>query len=232
MISPATQLIYLHGFASGPQSAKAQYLQERWAERGTTMRIPDLNQDDFFHLSLTRQLQQVEAEFGSDTFRLRGFGSTAWGFERPEQQILIGSSFGGLTAAWLATRGFPVDRMILLAPAFGFLEHWLPQLGQEKLQQWQADGSLAVYHHIQQQELPLGYEFVMDLARYDDTQLRFSVPTLILHGIQDEVIPIRASRDFAANRPNVRLIELDADHSLGNVLPKVWQEIDSFMSNA
>ena len=54
------------------------------------------------------------------------------------------------------------------------------------------------------------------------------VPTLILHGCEDEVIPIQASRDFTRQRPWVQLIELNSDHSLGNVLPEIWQAIQIF----
>ncbi len=58
--------------------------------------------------------------------------------------------------------------------------------------------------------------------------LQCPIPTLILHGKQDEVIPIQASRDFARSRPWVELIELDSDHTLANVTDKIWQAIRSF----
>lgn len=51
--------IYLHGFASGPQSTKAQFLRHCWQKRGLAMEIPDLNGDDFSSLTLTRQIVQV-----------------------------------------------------------------------------------------------------------------------------------------------------------------------------
>ncbi len=49
--------IYLHGFASSPSSTKAQYLRARFASLQINLNIPDLNQGDFSHLTLTRQLQ-------------------------------------------------------------------------------------------------------------------------------------------------------------------------------
>ena len=204
------QFIYLHGFASSPDSAKAKYLRDRFASVQIELKTPNLNQNDFSHLTITRQLHQVEALFSLFT-----------------PVTLIGSSLGGLTAAWLAERQLQVERLILLAPAFGFLAHWLPQLGAEKLQQWQKQQYLMVYHYGEKRLLPLSYEFVLDAAQYRDEQLLRSVPTLVLHGCQDQVISIQASRDFA-QRPWVQLIELNSDHSLGDVMPEIWQAIQTF----
>jgi hypothetical protein len=39
-----------------------------------------------------------------------------------------------------------VQRLVLLAPAFGFLSHWLPKLGDEAVQHWQQEKYLMVYH--------------------------------------------------------------------------------------
>lgn len=205
--------LYLHGFASSPQSAKAQYLRDRFAACQLDLKIPDLNQGDFSHLTLTRQIQQVESLLPT--------------CETPV--VLIGSSFGGLTAAWLAQRNPQVQRIVLLAPAFGFLSHWLPQLGTAQFKQWQGSGYLMVYHYGEKRSLRLHYEFVQDVKLYEEQQLQRAVPTLILHGRDDEVIPIQASRDYAQTRSSVELVELESDHSLGNVLPQIWQAIHRFL---
>ena len=206
------QFIYLHGFASSPDSAKANYLRDRFASVQIELKTPDLNQGDFSHLTMTRQLHQVWCEFSLDAVPV----------------TLIGSSLGGLTAAWLGEKHLQVQRLILLAPAFQFLYHWLPQLGEEKLQRAQAQQYLMVYHYGEKRSLPLSYQFVLDAARYQDEQLLRPIPTVILHGQHDRVIPIQASRDFARERPWVELIELDSDHALGNVLPEIWDVVRNF----
>lgn len=203
--------IYLHGFASSPQSTKAIYLRDRFAALEIKLKIPDLNQGDFSHLTITRQLNQVEVEFPSGV-----------------PVTLIGSSLGGLTAAWLAQRHFQVKRLVLLAPAFQFLSHWCPTLGEEKLRHWQIEQYMTVYHYGEKRSLPLSYGFVLDAAQYQDEHLLRPIPTLILHGCQDEVIQIQASRDFAAQRPWVQLIEVDSNHALSNVLPEIWRTIQVF----
>jgi uncharacterized protein len=211
-MSSTNTFIYLHGFASSPQSAKARYLGDRFQSLKINLNTPDLNQGDFTHLTLSRQMQQVTAAFPP----------------MPQPVTLIGSSLGGLTAAWIGEHQPQVDRLVLLAPAFQFLAHWLPKLSTEQLQRWQTEQYLSVYHYSVQQMLPLHYSFVTDAAQYEDTKLQRPVPTLILHGRSDEVIPIQASRDFAVQRPWVKLIELDSDHALADVQPKIWQEIQTF----
>ncbi len=204
--------VYLHGFASNPYSAKAQRLRDRFRSVGRSLATPDLNQDDFAHLSLSRQIQQVEALFPPP----------------PSPVVVIGSSFGGLTAARLGDRHPQIDRIVLLAPAFGFLDHWLARLGSEQVQQWQQTGFVSVYHYGEQQKLPLHYGFIADAAQYADHQLQRPVPTLILHGTQDDVIPIQASQDYAAQRPWVRLIELDSDHALTDSHDQIWAAVQDF----
>ncbi|MBW4559662.1 MAG: alpha/beta fold hydrolase [Mojavia pulchra JT2-VF2] len=204
--------IYLHGFASSPNSVKARYIGDRFTEVQTDIKVPDLNTGDFSHLTITRQITQVITEFPDDSAPV----------------TLIGSSLGGLTAAHLGQKHPQVQRLVLLAPAFGFLSHWLPKLGDKEVQRWQQEKYLMVYHYGEGRELPLCYDFVTDATQYQEQQLQRSIPTLILHGIKDEVIPIEASRDFARSHPWVDLIELDSDHALGNVMEEIWQAIHLF----
>jgi predicted esterase YcpF (UPF0227 family) len=217
--------IYLHGFASSPNSAKARDIGSRFAQINTKLKIPDLNLGDFSHLTITRQLKQVAAEFPPNAAPV----------------TLIGSSLGGLTAAHLGQQYSQVQRIVLLAPAFGFLSHWLPKLGDEKLQRWQQEKYLEVYHYGEKRclttsrsasTLPLHYDFVTDAAQYQEQYLQRPIPTLILHGKDDEVIPIQASRDFACLRPWVELIELDSNHALGNVTSEIWQAIRLYLPAA
>lgn len=205
---PDYSYLYLHGFASSPRSQKAQDLRDRFQAIGIELITPDLNQPEFTDLTLSRQIAQVGKLLPVD---------------RPV--TLIGSSFGGLTAAWCAERYPQVERLILLAPAFQFLAQWLPRLGELTVQQWQEQNSLQVYHYGEQKMLPLHYAFVTDAMQYDETQLQRSIPTLILHGIHDDVISIQSSRNYAKGRLEVRLVELDSDHALTDVGEEIWERM-------
>jgi hypothetical protein len=203
--------IYLHGFASSCQSQKGQWLRDRFAETGIKLELIDFNQADFTHLTLTRQIQQVQQAL------------------LPHQPTtLIGSSFGGLTAAWVAETTPQVQQLVLLAPAFQFLAQWLPQFDPDQLQAWQAGKSLGVYHYGYGQVMSLDYAFVQDLAKYDETDLRRAVPTLVLHGQADETIAYSVSQDFVATRSWVTLCPLNSDHGLTDVMAEVWQPIQKF----
>jgi pimeloyl-ACP methyl ester carboxylesterase len=202
--------IYLHGFASSPDSAKARYIRDRFLEKQIALSVPDLNQNNFSDLTLTRQINQVSQEFSDGPV------------------TLIGSSLGGLTAAWLGEKYPQIERLVLLAPAFGFLSHYLARLGSEAVQNWQESGFLSVYHYAEKRSLPLSYQFILDSENYSDHALKRSIPTLILHGKQDEVIPLTASQKYAQSRSWVELIELDSDHGLGDALPEIWSKIQLF----
>jgi pimeloyl-ACP methyl ester carboxylesterase len=175
----------------------------------------DGNQGGFANFTLTRTLAQISAVIARD---------------RPT--TLIGSSLGGLIAAWAAEKQQQVNRLILLAPAFDFRDRHLARLGESQLKQWQSVGSMPIYHYGEKRLLDLNYSFVEDLSHYPDSQLQRALPTLIVHGTDDEVIQIESSRNYAANRPWVKLIEVNSDHALTNVLPELWQAIEEFCDSS
>jgi uncharacterized protein len=201
--------IYLHGFVSGPGSTKAKYIQACFAKLGIELKVPDLNQDDFTHLTVSRQISQVLDLFPTDG----------------EPVTLIGSSLGGWISAIIAQDRPQVERLILLAPAFDFLDHWLPKIGDRELIAWQNSGYLPIYHHAIKNLSPLHYDFLVDARRYPLSEIDRFLPTLIIHGINDDVIPISASRSYKKSRPWVELLEWESDHQLTDCNDRIWQEI-------
>ncbi|NEO85281.1 MAG: alpha/beta fold hydrolase [Spirulina sp. SIO3F2] len=208
------QYLYLHGFASSPQSTKAQYLRDRFAHHNHHLEILDLNQGDFTRLSLSRQIQQTAASFQDANTPV----------------TLLGSSFGGLTAVWVAQQYPQVTQLVLIAPAFGFPQTWADRLGAEQLAQWQQTQYLPVYHYGDRQERQLHYDFFLDAQQYNLKQVQRCLPTLILHGLHDDVVSIEQSRAYATSHPDTRLLELDSDHSLNDKLPEIWQAVQQFLA--
>jgi uncharacterized protein len=199
--------IYLHGFASGANSRKANFFVDCYAQQGLQLIVPDFNVGGFTDFTISRQLTQT-ASYLTD-----------------EPVTLIGSSLGGWVSLLLAEKYSQIERLILLAPALGFPQPWLSRLDPAALETWQTEGFWPVYHYIEEQEIPLAYNFVLDAQQYLQQQFQRSLPTLILHGIHDEVVPIELSRQYASDRSSVILHELDSDHGLGNVLPQIWQKM-------
>lgn len=210
------QYLYLHGFASSPQSQKAVYFARKYQQLGIKLNIIDFNQPDFANLTLTRQINQV-----NDLLQQQA----------RQQFILIGSSFGGLTANWAAHQSSPnIKALILLAPALNFRNYWLNQISSETLAQWQQQGSLPIYHYGEKKELLLNYLFWQDLQIYDDSLINHNIPTLIFHGIHDETIPIEVSRIYAKKNSHVTLTELDSNHGLNDSQEKIYQGMLDWLS--
>jgi len=203
------RVVYLHGFASSPLSSKAQFFRARFAERGVPMAIPQLDEGRFEDLTISGQLRVIADAVG----------------EQPA--ILMGSSLGGYLAALYAARHpAQVERMVLLAPAFQFPRRWQEHYSPEK---WKREGRMPVFHYGDGRERRLGYQFVEDAAQYED-EPEFRQPALILHGIQDSVVPATISRSYAARHPNIELVLLEAGHELTDVLGTMWVRVAAYLS--
>ena len=203
-------LIYLHGFASGPGSSKAQFFRARFAELGLEMKIPDLAEGRFEELTIGGQLRVVDrVAAGKDV-------------------CLIGSSMGGYLAALQAARHPETRRLILLAPAFGFARRWPEWLGAEKFEEWRRTGSRPVYHYGEKRELQLGYRLIEEAEQYDDFP-SITQPALIFHGRADDAVPYQLSEEFAARNSHVVLRLVDSGHELLDVLDDIWLEVRRFL---
>ena len=204
------KLIYLHGFASGPMSSKAQFFRRRFEVMGVEMQIPDLSEGNFEGLTLSGQLRVIDALAGGD-----------------DDVRLIGSSMGGYLVALYAARHAEVSRVTLVAPAFGFARRWPLKLGPEKVAEWRRTGWLPIYHYGAKMESRVGYQLLEDAEQYEDYP-DVSQPTLIFHGRHDDVVPYRYSEEFAARHPQVTLRIVESGHELLDVLEDMWAEIQAF----
>ena len=204
------RLIYLHGFASGPSSKKAQFFREMFARLGRDLEIPDLAEGDFERLTITGQLGVVKRLAAGDPV------------------ALIGSSLGGYLAALYAARHREVEKLVLLAPAFGFARRWAESLGERQMEQWKRTGSLAVYHYGEQRTRAVGYPLYEDSLGYADYPA-VGQPTLVFHGEQDTVVPWMYSLPFAQGRPNVEVVRLPSGHELVDALDAIWERVMQFL---
>jgi len=205
-----SRIVYLHGFASGPTSKKAQFFRARFAQLGIGVGIPDLADGNFERLTLTGQLNVIERACSG------------------EPVTLIGSSMGGYLAALFAARHAEVEKLVLMAPAFCFSTRWPQTLGQATMDEWQRSGILKVFHYGQGRTVELGYQLIEDGRQYEDyPQVR--QPTLIFHGKKDTVVPADLSIQFAGGRPLVQLYLMESGHELLNVLDDMWMETEQFL---
>jgi hypothetical protein len=68
----------------------------------------------------------------------------------------------------------------------------------------------------------------LDSDNYPVSGLKRALSTLIIHGINDDVVPIVVSRNYVAKHSQVQLLALDSDRGLNDVREKNWQERKKF----
>ncbi|MBM4319860.1 MAG: alpha/beta fold hydrolase [Deltaproteobacteria bacterium] len=210
---------HLHGFASSSRSQKGTYLAGRLAARGRILELPELNVPSFAELTYggaLAALDELEARAEpAPPFRWR----------------LSGSSMGGyLAARWAELHPARVDRLVLLCPAFDLIRRWEEQVGAATMQRWQEQGFLEL-PDADGRLVPVHWRFVEEARRHPPYP-EVGCPTLILHGRQDESVPIESSREYAAARPHVQLVELDDDHRLLGSLERIGDEVERFFAHS
>ena len=205
--------LYLHGFASGPSSFKARNLRERFAAAGVPLDVPDLTPGaDGFERSTPLTMLAVAAA------RLAA---------APPPHVLLGSSLGGYLSAVAASRNPGVERLVLLAPAFRLFARWSARLTPAEVTDWRARG-LETKHHVTNTLRRLGWAFHEDAATLPEYP-EVAIPTLVLAGVKDDVVPIEDVRAWVARTPSARLVELDDAHELVASIDRIWEETRGFL---
>ena len=212
------RIIYLHGFASSPNSRKAKYFEDQFAANGITMITPALDGGDFEGLTISGQLAILEST-------IQDLGPAALPI------TLMGSSMGGYLATLYAARNpESIDRLILMAPAFGFAPRWKEQLGGEALDNWRTSGALSVFHYGLMRETNLSYRLMEDAVTYEDYP-NATQPAIIFHGMEDEVVPVAFAEEFTRLHPGTELHKLDSDHELIDALEYIGTHSLKFMNS-
>ena len=218
-------IVYLHGFASSPDSSKARYLSVRLAQLGITLRCPDLNEPDFSTLTVSRMIDNAEQLIaGLD----------------PGPIALIGSSLGAFVALHLAERRWrlsgsgranshPIEHLALLAPAFDFRAGLRGRLGADGIKQWQVTDRLEVDHYADNRVRHVRYGLYADAGQYDSLSAAAPIPTLLLQGRSDQVVDLSLVERYSRERDYATLVLLDDGHQLQASLQRVWSEISVFL---
>ncbi len=190
--------VYLHGFASSPLSKKATIVVPPLRRRGWSVSVPDLNEDDFTHLTISRALRRVRRLLRDRT-------------------IIIGSSLGGYLAALLQRDEPRVVATVLMAPAFEFADRIQTRYGEDTVRAWAETGTTEVEHYGYGRQAEIGYGLLED-ARHHPGRPALNVPTYILQGRNDDVVPASMVAEVVSAAPAelVTYVEVDDDHALAD----------------
>lgn len=208
--APETLVIYVHGFASHQSGEKVLFLKKRFNESGTAFLAFDHrghgnSSGTMKELTITKNLEDLD-----QIIRSQG--------KNFKNRILIGSSMGGQTAAWYAAHHpDQIDANLLIAPAFRFLENRKRDLGPQGLKTLEKEGEIIIKNEWV--EVTIGKELVEDAKNYPVETLlqKYQTPTLMIHGLNDDSVPVLDSFSFiqaSKARPLELLIIGGGDHRL------------------
>ena len=119
--------------------------------------------------------------------------------KRYNKVILIGHSMGGVIASYLATK-YKIHKLILIAPAFEYLNFEQNKADILKPKSKKDDGAIyneVVSKLIRYSPLVLN-EFRKLVKEYKEVIKEVNTSTLILHGNDDELVPLSSS-EYAFN---------------------------------
>ncbi|MEN9846006.1 MAG: hypothetical protein RIS36_1153 [Pseudomonadota bacterium] len=216
-------IIYLHGLGSGPASQKGVLVREHFSPLGFAVSLPSVTVPSLEELS-----PRAAVTFVKELVRNENRCSDDRGL------ILMGSSFG----AFLGLHAYQelsgperahIRALVLLAPA---LNPWDPVSGlltPDRERAWRERGSAQVLNLETGCYVPVHYRFVEELRSFDSHVEMLKVPTLILHGLNDEVVPVTQSREFADSHPGTVLEVLQDTHQLLGDPPKMLSIIERFI---
>lgn len=156
-------VLYFHGFASSPASAKITTLRPLLEAHGIELHTPDLNRPSFERLDFDAMVDHA--------FQLG---------QRIAPRALVGSSLGSLVALATARRGLHLP-LVLIAPALGAARRWQSRI---------ADGDpVTVFNFARNAEVPIHRAFFeqMSTLRVDDDPPPARVTAIM--GRKDETVP-------------------------------------------
>jgi hypothetical protein len=205
--------LYLHGFASGPESTKGRSVAGHFANLGIQVERLNLRVPSMEHLRLSAMIDTAQKAIGGER----------------DRAVIFGSSLGGLTAARLAEKDPRVAALVLLAPAFRFSERWPKRLGKD-FERWRETGWIDVEDHATRGTSRVDFGFFEDATRIDVGWPDVRVPVLIVHGVHDDVVTVEVSREWAKGKRHVQLVEVNDGHELTASLRLIQSRAEAFLA--
>lgn len=203
--APSTSVLYLHGFASSPNSQKIHSLRALLAPMGVELNTPDLNVPSFEKLDFEEMVKTA-------------------GRVAVAPRAIVGSSLGSVVALEVVRRGL-LAPLVLIAPGLGIRDRWLAKLP--------PGDPIEIFNFAQGRKMPIHRAFFEQMSGVDVDRDPPPVPVTIFMGRKDETIPFdrvasvweswKASGKLA---PGSKFIEIpEGDHGLTAFVDRIAPEI-------
>lgn len=146
---------------------------------------------------------------------------------------LIGSSFGGISSIMAASKTKDLFVLALKSPVSNYKEIEMATKTEKQLKEWRGKG-YTYYISGDGRKLKLNYTFFEDFESNNgyEAARKIKIPTLIVHGDEDESVPIEQSRKTANLIQDCKLEIIEgADHRYSNSedFEKMLSLISSFV---
>jgi len=115
-----------------------------------------------------------------------------------------------------------------MAPGFNFLDRWMRNLKLDCDDDSSWEPEIPIFHYRHDQTKYICTDIFKDAKKWSYTSLNRQVPSRIVHGLYDEVVPIEESKKFIMSRPWCSLKELNSDHGLLNHLEWIVSDCMGF----
>ena len=206
-----TSLLYLHGFASSPESQKIQSLRPLLEPDGIVINAPDLNAPSFEKLDFDAMVEKA-AQAGV-----------------PVPQAIVGSSLGAVVALGVVKRGLRAP-LLMIAPALGVSDQWLSRIPE--------GDPVVVPNYAIEEDAPIHRAFFEQMAALRLDKTPPPVRVTIIMGSRDESVPParvaavwRSWQSSGALVKGSKFVEVpDGDHSLTAHIDAIADEIRALLS--
>jgi pimeloyl-ACP methyl ester carboxylesterase len=209
--------VYLHGMSSARVGEKSDALLARARRHGRGFARFDFrghgdSSGSMADLTLTELVEDTTAV-------VRRMGPS----------YLVGSSLGGLVAAWAAAHNDDLVRgLTMLSPALGFLS---------EIKESRQRGELLKLQDSKGDEMVFSERGLRDAVSYDEAALpaKLPMPVLIVHGELDDSVPYHLSQRFFDALPHARKdfwLVPGGDHGLDLPIHEIYDRMDALMGQA
>lgn len=219
-------ILIIHGLAGGTYDVEplARYLE---LQRSFDVYMFTLPGHDVKDISKTKKEEWINASREQIEYLIKNHYRTIY---------VVGHSMGGVIAAYLATKYKQVKKVVLACPAFSHIEKEEGGVIKAFLKSQDVINTYGVEEFLtRMNKLPFTAinEFKSLVNEYQNVYKSIKVPTMILHGTNDQIVPIESTKKiYGSLKVKKKYLQVnDYYHDIfkGDKVDLINKEICSFL---